>query len=217
MGVNGKHGHPAKDIGMEISESEVIKEFSDEEKIRLIQSHFTRIMEILGLDVNDSSLKDTPKRVAKMYVSEIFSGLNARNFPEITLFENTYGYDEMLIVKDISLYSICEHHFAPIIGKVHVGYFPREKVIGLSKVNRLARFFARKPQVQEKLTMEIAQSLEEVLQTRDVAVYIEANHLCVASRGVKDTDSYAKTSYYGGRFKQRALKSEFLEQIKNTG
>ena len=190
------------------------KALTDEEKIRQIQYHFSKIMQVMGLDLNDSSLKETPRRVAKMFIKEIFSGLDSANFPKITLFDNIYGYEEMLVEKDITLYSYCEHHFVPIIGKVHVAYFPTKKVIGLSKINRLVQFFARKPQVQEKLTMEIAHALQDVLKTDDVAVFIEADHLCVASRGIKDSNSLTKTSYFGGKFKQTGFRREFLENIR---
>ncbi|GJM31414.1 MAG: GTP cyclohydrolase 1 [Saprospiraceae bacterium] len=213
MNLNGKDKVTQNGIEATIPKPMHQNELTEEEKIRQIQEHFTKIMQVLGLDINDSSLKETPHRIAKMYVKEIFSGLNPRNFPKITLFDNTYGYHEMLIEKDITLYSYCEHHFVPIIGKVHIGYFPQDKVIGLSKINRLVKFWASRPQVQEKLTMEIATSLKSVLNTEDVAVYIEADHLCVASRGIKDISSLTKTGYYGGKFKEPSIKQEFLNGI----
>lgn len=174
---------------------------TDDEKIEKIRFHFAQIMETIGLDLTDDSLKDTPARVAKMYVKEIFSGLNEENYPNISLFENTYQYDQMLVEKNIQLYSYCEHHFVPIIGKVHVAYFPGKKVIGLSKINRLVQYFAKRPQVQERLTVNIGEGLKKALQTDSVAVYVEATHLCVASRGVNDTHSATTTSYFDGNFK----------------
>lgn len=189
-------------------------EKSDAEKIRLIEQHFTSIMDVLGLDLNDDSLKGTPHRVAKMYVKEIFQGLNPANKPKVALFENKYQYNEMLVEKNISFYSNCEHHFVPIIGKAHVAYISSGKVIGLSKLNRLVEYYAKRPQVQERLTMQIGKELQEVLQTKDVAVVIDAKHLCVASRGVEDDTSSTLTSYYSGVFKQDARKNEFLKYIE---
>lgn len=187
---------------------------NDEEKIKKISSHFKEIMQILGLDLNDDSLKGTPHRVAKMYVKEIFSGLNPDNKPEVTLFENKYKYNEMLIEKNISLYSYCEHHFVPIIGKAHVAYISSGKVIGLSKINRLVQYYAKRPQVQERLTNQIAEALKKVLNTEDVAVVIDAAHLCVASRGIKDTSSSTITANYSGKFLDEKTKNEFLTLIK---
>ena len=188
--------------------------FNDEQKIKLIANHFKAIMQIMGLDLTNDSLKGTPQRVAKMYVEEIFSGLNRDNKPEIALFENNYRYNEMLIEKDITLFSYCEHHFVPIIGKVHVAYISNGKVIGLSKINRLVQYYAKRPQVQERLTNQIAAGLMEALKTEDVAVVIDAVHLCVASRGIKDTNSSTITAYYSGRFKEEKTKNEFLNLIK---
>lgn len=188
---------------------------TESEKIEHIQFYFKRIMQVLGLDLSDSSLQDTPRRVAKMYVKEIFNGLNEDSFPSITVFENDYGYDQMLIEKDITLYSYCAHHFVPIIGRAHVAYYPSDYVVGLSKINRLVQHFSRKPQVQEKLTVEIANALKETLQTEDVAVFIEADHLCVASRGIKDTNSSTQTTFYGGKFKQNQIKLEFLKSVRD--
>lgn len=187
---------------------------SDAEKINLIESHFTDIMQILGLDLTDDSLKGTPHRVAKMYVEELFSGLNPKNKPAITLFENKYNYDEMLIEKDITLYSSCEHHFVPIIGKAHVAYFSNGDVIGLSKINRLVQYYAKRPQVQERLTNQIAEGLKEALQTEDVAVIIDASHLCVSCRGIKDTNASTITASYSGRFKNDKTKMEFISLTK---
>lgn len=185
----------------------------EKQKIERIRYHFKKIMQVLDLDLAEDTYRDTPQRVAEMYVNEIFQGLNPDNFPEITAFENSYNYDGMLVEKDITLYSYCAHHFVPIIGKAHVAYYPSEKVIGLSKINRLVHYFARRPQVQEKLTVEIAEAFIEVLETENVAVFIEADHLCVASRGVSDTNSSTQTSYYEGKFKQAGIKQEFLESV----
>lgn len=187
---------------------------NDEEKIDRIASHFQSIMHILGLDLNDDSLKDTPQRVAKMYVKEIFSGLNPANKPDITLFENKYQYKEMLIEKNISLYSYCEHHLVPIIGKAHVAYISTGKVIGLSKINRLVQYYSRRPQVQERLSNQIGEGLKKVLNTQDVAVLIDATHLCVASRGIKDTNSSTVTAFYSGKFLEKETRNEFLELVK---
>lgn len=191
-----------------------IDELTEAEKIRYIQFYFQKIMQVLGLDLDDENLKDTPRRVAEMYVNEIFSGLNPDNFPDMTSFENSYGYEGMLVEKDITLYSYCAHHFVPIIGKAHVAYYPTGRVVGISKINRLVQHFARKPQVQEKLTVEIADALKDALHTKDIAVLIEADHLCVASRGVKDISSSTQTSYFGGKFKQAEVKQELLEALK---
>lgn len=188
-------------------------ELSDNEKIDRIEASFKEIMLTLGLDLSDDSLKGTPKRVAKMYVKEIFSGLDARNFPKATLFENKFGYKEMLVEKDITFYSNCEHHFVPFYGKAHVAYFGADKVIGLSKLNRIVQYFAHRPQVQERLTNQIGKELQIVLQTENVAVFIEANHLCVASRGVKDTNSSTITTFYGGKFINDDLKNQFLNYV----
>ncbi|MFN5674143.1 MAG: GTP cyclohydrolase I FolE [Bacteroidia bacterium] len=191
-------------------------ELSDEEKIKRIKEHFKGIMLTLGLDLNDDSLKGTPDRVAKMYVQEIFSGLNPANKPKIALFENKYKYQNMLVEKDITFYSNCEHHFVPIIGKAHVAYCSNGQVIGLSKLNRIVQYFAKRPQVQERMTMQIATELQQVLSTQDVAVVIEAQHLCVSSRGVQDNSASTITSYYGGSFNQESRKQEFLTYIRTS-
>jgi GTP cyclohydrolase I len=193
---------------------EPISPLSDELKIQLISNHFRDIMQILGLDLDDDSLKDTPGRVAKMYVKEAFSGLNSRNKPAITLFDNKYQYNEMIVEKNITLYSYCEHHFVPIIGKAHIGYISNGKIIGLSKLNRIVQYHAKRPQVQERLTEEIAFSLKECLGTEHVAVIIDAVHLCVASRGVNDTNSSTVTAHYSGKFKNEATRREFFSFIK---
>ncbi|MCB0729802.1 MAG: GTP cyclohydrolase I FolE [Ignavibacteriae bacterium] len=186
----------------------------DELKIELIQNKFKDIMEILGLDLEDESLKDTPKRVAKMYVNEIFQGLKPENKPTPTLFENKFNFKEMLLEKNITIYSYCEHHFVPIIGKAHIAYIPNKHVIGLSKLNRIAQYFAKRPQVQERLTIQIADELKKVLQTEDVAVIIEADHLCVASRGVQDVNSSTVTSSYSGKFQNSDIRHELLTYLK---
>ena len=185
-------------------------ELDDDIKIELIAKKFKDIMDVLGLDLSDDSLKDTPARVAKMYVKEIFSGLNPANKPAITLFENKYQYNEMLLEKNISFYSNCEHHFVPIIGKAHVAYISNGTVIGLSKLNRIVEYFAKRPQVQERLTMQIANELKQVLKTEDVAVVLDAKHLCVSMRGVKDASSTTVTAHYSGKFKEEKTKKEFL-------
>ena len=186
----------------------------DDLKIELIEEKFRDIMNILGLDLNDDSLRGTPHRVAKMYVKEIFSGLNPANKPTVALFDNKYQYKEMLVQKDITFYSLCEHHFVPIIGKAHVAYISNGQVIGLSKINRIVQFYARRPQVQERLTIQIADAIKEALKTEDVAVVLDANHLCVASRGVQDVNSATVTSSYSGKFLNNQHRNEFLSYIE---
>lgn len=186
---------------------------NENEKMKKIEGHFRQIMETLGLDLNDDSLKGTPERVAKMYVKEIFSGLDPANKPKIALFQNRYQYNQMLVEKDITFYSNCEHHFVPIFGKAHVAYISNGKVIGLSKLNRIVQYFAKRPQVQERFTMQIAKELQDVLQTQDVAVLIDAKHLCVSSRGVQDNNSATVTSFYGGKFAEQSVKEEFLRYL----
>ncbi|HMU24314.1 MAG TPA: GTP cyclohydrolase I FolE [Ferruginibacter sp.] len=201
-----------------ITETQLIKnlhDLTDNEKISIIAGHFEKIMQTLGLDLNDDSLKGTPNRVAKLYVKELFSGLNPDNKPQISLFENKYGYKKMLVEKDITLFSSCEHHFVPIIGKAHVAYIPHKQVIGLSKINRLVQYYAKRPQVQERLTIQISDALKGILQHDDVAVLIEADHLCVASRGIKDTKSQTVTACYSGRFENTATQQEFLTYVYN--
>tara|TARA_R100000935_G_scaffold5823_1_gene13166 strand:+ start:327 stop:1025 length:699 start_codon:yes stop_codon:yes gene_type:complete len=175
-------------------------EISDSEKKEKISDLFAQIMDVMGLDLTDDSLKGTPNRVAKMYIEEIFSGLNPANKPKIALFENKYQYNQMLVEKNITFYSNCEHHFVPIIGQAHIAYVSSGKVIGLSKLNRIVQYYAKRPQVQERLTNQIAMELKSILNTEDVAVIIDAKHLCVSSRGVKDDTSATVTSYYGGVF-----------------
>ena len=188
-------------------------EMDDDLKMELIAKHFREIMNILGLDLTDDSLKGTPERVAKLYVQEIFSGLDPKNKPEVRLFENKYKYDEMLVEKDITFYSNCEHHFVPIIGKVHVGYISNGNVIGLSKIHRIVNYYAKRPQVQERMTIQITNELKEALKSEDVAVVIDAVHTCVSSRGVSDTTSSTVTSKFSGKFQQDTFKQEFLQHI----
>ena len=191
-------------------------EMKDSLKIDLIEKHFREIMNILGLDLNNDSLNGTPKRVAKMYVREIFSGLNPKNKPKIKLFGNNYNYGEMLVEKDITFYSSCEHHFVPIIGKAHVGYFSGGKIIGLSKINRIVQYYARRPQVQERLSVQITMELMNSLETKDVGVVIDATHLCVSSRGVGDTNSTTGTAHFNGKFRDKEVKKEFLDFINTN-
>ena len=188
-------------------------DISNKEKKEIIAEHFRAIMNTLGLDLNDDSLMGTPYRVAKMYIDEIFYGLNPENKPKIALFDNKYKYNEMLVEKDITFYSNCEHHFVPIYGKAHVAYKSSGKVIGLSKINRIVDYFARRPQVQERLTNQIGNELKDILETEDVAVVIDARHMCVSSRGVKDDSSSTITSFYSGSFKNKSTKNEFLNYI----
>jgi len=189
-------------------------EMSNDEKKKRISILFSEIMDILGLDLTDDSLKGTPDRVAKMYVEEIFSGLDPENKPKVALFDNKYQYNQMLLEKDITFYSNCEHHFVPIIGKAHVAYKSSGKVIGLSKLNRIVQYYAKRPQVQERLTNQIANELKAVLQTEDVAVIIDAKHLCVSSRGVKDDTSATVTTYYSGEFNRPEKIAELQNYLK---
>ena len=187
---------------------------SEEDKITAISGHFEAIMRELGLDLTDDSLAGTPRRVAKMYVQEWFKGLDPKHRPEVRLFENRYDYHQLLVERDITLFSCCEHHFVPIIGKAHIAYLPAGNVVGLSKLNRVVQYYARRPQVQERLTRQISEELKQSLGTDDVAVLIEADHLCVMSRGVNDTSSSTLTSEYSGRFaSEESLRGEFLRQI----
>ena len=187
---------------------------SGKEKIKIISEKFREIMVTLGLDLTDDSLNGTPERVAKMYVNELFSGLDPGNKPEATLFDNNYQYNQMIVEKNITLYSTCEHHFVPIIGKAQVAYISSGKVIGLSKLNRIVHYFSKRPQVQERMTMQIAEELKSILKTDDVAIVIEADHLCVQSRGIRDTNSSTITSYYSGKFNSETTRAEFLNYIR---
>ena len=189
-------------------------ELSDIEKVALINKDVKRIMETLGLDLTDDSLKGTPQRVAKMFVNEIFAGLNPEKKPIASTFENKYKYGEMLVEKNITVYSTCEHHLLPIVGKAHVAYISKGRVIGLSKMNRIVDYFAKRPQVQERMTMQIVQELQKALGTPDVACVVDAKHLCVNSRGIRDIDSSTVTSEFGGAFKEQSVKREFLDYIK---
>lgn len=188
---------------------------SDDEKIKIIQEHFEKIMYTLGLDLTDDSLKGTPKRVAKLYVKELFKGLNVASKPSMSTFENKYQYTEMLVEKNITVYSNCEHHFLPIVGKAHVAYIPNGKVIGLSKINRIVDHFSRRPQVQERLALQILNEMKVALNTEDVAVYIDAEHMCVSSRGVSDQSSSTITVEYSGKFKEESTKKEFLTYVND--
>jgi GTP cyclohydrolase I len=187
---------------------------SDSEKIEAIQVDVKNILNTLGMDLTDDSLKGTPKRVAKMFVNEIFGGLNPEKKPKASTFENKYKYGEMLVEKNITLYSTCEHHLLPIVGKAHIAYISNGTVVGLSKMNRIVDYFAKRPQVQERLTMQIVKELQAVLNSDDVACVIDAKHLCVNSRGIRDIDSSTVTSEFGGKFKNSVTKREFLDYIK---
>tara|TARA_B100000614_G_C14562667_1_gene497741 strand:+ start:6989 stop:7693 length:705 start_codon:yes stop_codon:yes gene_type:complete len=188
-------------------------DISDDEKIQKIKHYFEKIMSTLGLDLTDDSLKDSPLRVAKMYVREMCSGLNPKNKPSVSLFSNKYDYDKMIVEKDIKFYSNCEHHFLPIIGKAHVAYISNGNVIGLSKMHRIVNYYSKRPQVQERLTVQIFNELKDVLKTEDVALIIDADHLCVASRGIKDITSSTITYQSGGQFKKDSKWAEFLSLI----
>lgn len=222
--INGHklNGFTHKDIGddhlytgLETPMKSDAFELSDTEKKQRIALLFQEIMDVMGLDLTDDSLKGTPERVAKMYIDEIFSGLNPANKPKIALFDNKYQYNQMLVEKNITFYSNCEHHFVPIIEKAHVAYISSGKVIGLSKLNRIVQYYAKRPQVQERLTNQIAEDLKRILGTENVAVIIDAKHLCVSSRGVKDESSATVTSYYGGKFNTPSKITELQNYIKN--
>lgn len=187
---------------------------SDKDKMVSIQKHFHAIMEEIGLDMTDDSLRGTPHRVAKMFIQEIFSGLNPANKPKMSVFENSYQYDKMLVEANISFNSTCEHHFLPIIGKAHIGYVSSGKVIGLSKLNRIVDYYSRRPQVQERLIMQIFNELKSVLNTDDVIVVMEAKHLCVSSRGIKDESSFTSTIQYGGIFNKKENRNDFFNLIQ---
>ena len=184
---------------------------SDDEKIAVIQEHFAKIMTELGLDLTDDSLSGTPYRFAKMYVKELFYGLNPANKPKISVFENKYGYQKMLVEQNITIDSSCEHHFLPITGYAHVGYIPKDKVVGLSKINRLVDYYSHRPQVQERLCLQILKDLQETLGTEDVIVIVNAKHLCVSSRGIKDKNSFTTTVEYGGAFEDTNIRNEFFK------
>ncbi|MDC9723042.1 MAG: GTP cyclohydrolase I FolE [Urechidicola sp.] len=189
-------------------------DLTDAEKIERIEKNVYEILDTLGMDLTDDSLQGTPKRVAKSFVNELFSGLNPKAKPHLSTFDNNYKYGEMLVEKNIVVYSTCEHHLLPIVGRAHIAYISNGNVIGLSKMNRIVEYFAKRPQVQERLTMQVVQALQEALGTDDVACVIDAKHLCVNSRGVKDIDSSTVTSEFGGKFKNQETKREFLDYIK---
>ena len=189
-------------------------EKTDEEKMKTIESHFKSIMQEMGMDMTDDSLKGTPHRVAKMFIKEIFSGLDPKNKPKISVFDNSYKYDKMLVEANITFNSTCEHHFLPIFGKAHIGYISSGKVIGLSKLNRIVDYFSRRPQVQERLIMQIFNDLKIALKTENVIVVMEASHLCVSSRGIKHENSYTSTIQYGGIFNEKENRDDFFNMVK---
>lgn len=189
-------------------------DITNEEKIKFIEKNVYEILHTLGLDLTDDSLKETPKRVAKSFVNELFAGLNPENKPSLSTFENSYKYGEMLVEKNITVYSTCEHHLLPIVGKAHIAYISEGSVIGLSKMNRIVDYYAKRPQVQERLTMQIVQALQKVMKTKNVACVIDAKHLCVNSRGIRDVASSTITAEYGGKFKEESVKQEFLKYIQ---
>ncbi|ULC58617.1 GTP cyclohydrolase I FolE [Flaviramulus sp. BrNp1-15] len=217
--LNGVSIHDIGDehlyTGLETPMKKDAFKLTDTEKKERIAILFEEIMDVMGLDLTDDSLKGTPQRVAKMYIDEIFSGLNPQNKPKVALFDNKYQYNQMLVEKNITFYSNCEHHFVPIIGKAHVAYISSGKVIGLSKLNRIVQYYAKRPQVQERLTNQIANELKNILETEDVAVIIDAKHLCVSSRGIKDDTSATVTTYYGGKFNSPEKITELQNYINN--
>lgn len=202
--VSGSAKNPVREDAFDLSETE---------KIELIEKDFTHILHTLGMDLNDDSLSGTPLRVAKMFVKEIFGGLNPEKKPKLSTFDNNYKYGEMLVEKNITLYSTCEHHLLPIVGKAHVAYISNGTVVGLSKMNRIVDYYAKRPQVQERLTIQIVRELQKVLNTDDVACVIDAKHLCVNSRGIRDIESSTVTAEYGGKFKNESVRREFLEYL----
>ena len=216
--LNGFSNHEIGDdhlfTGLETPMKKDAFKLSDGEKKKKIAVLFEEIMDVMGLDLTDDSLKGTPERVAKMYIDEIFSGLNPKNKPKVALFDNKYQYNQMLVEKDITFYSNCEHHFVPIIGKAHISYISAGRVIGLSKLNRIVNYYAQRPQVQERLTNQIAEELKGILGTEDVAVIIDAKHLCVSSRGIKDDTSATVTAFYGGAFNTTAKIAELQNYLK---
>ena len=189
-------------------------EISDDEKISKIEKNVKEILYTLGMDMNDDSLKGTPKRVAKAYVKELFGGLNPENLPTSSTFENKYKYGEMLVEKNITVFSTCEHHLLPIYGKAHVAYFAKDEVVGLSKMNRIVDYYSRRPQVQERLNIQIVKALQKILKTQDVACIIDAKHMCVNSRGIRHIDCSTVTGDFGGKFKDKLIKREFLDYIR---
>jgi len=202
--ISTNHDTPLRDDAFELS---------DTDKINSIKKDVTNIMQTLGLDLTDDSLKGTPNRVAKMFVNEIFGGLNPDKKPKASTFDNKYQYGEMLVEKNITVYSTCEHHLLPIVGRAHVAYISNGTVVGLSKMNRIVDYYAKRPQVQERLTIQIVKELQKALGTEDVACVIDAKHLCVNSRGIRDIESSTVTSEFGGQFKKKATRREFLDYI----
>jgi len=188
----------------------------DKSKIELIEKHFAEIMNTLGLDLSDDSLKGTPHRVARMFVKEVFSGLNPDSKPKIKLFKNNFNYRQMLVERNISVNSYCEHHFVPVTGKAHIAYISNGSVIGLSKINRIVQYYAKRPQLQERLTEQIANELKTTLNTEDVAVIIEATHMCVTMRGIKDENSNTVTASFHGKFLDKDTKNEFLNYLNTS-
>lgn len=217
-GNHSNHLHIIEDdhhfTGIETPMRKDAFELDDESKVDMIEEQFRKIMTVLGLDLTDDSLRNTPRRVARMFVKEIFKGLDPANKPEITLFENKYQYGGMLLEKDIAVKSYCEHHFVPIVGRAHVAYISNGMVIGLSKINRIVDYFARRPQVQERLTIQIAEELKKILDTEDVAVFLESTHFCVTMRGVEDDHSSTITTSFHGTFKNDQMRNEFLNLVR---
>jgi GTP cyclohydrolase I len=221
--VNNNSGADAEDLGddhigtaVQTPLREDAFDLSDEEKIKKIESHFHEIMQTLGLDLNDESLSGTPQRVAKMYVKEIFQGLNPKNRPDAKKFNNKYEYRDLVVVKNINVTSFCEHHFLPFLGKAHVAYKSSGRVIGLSKINRMVDYYSRRPQVQERLTLQIADELQGSLGTEDVAVFIESKHLCVSTRGIEDRESSTVTTEYRGEFREETSQQRFIDYIRSN-
>jgi GTP cyclohydrolase I len=221
--VNNNSGADAEDLGddhigtaVQTPLREDAFDLSDDEKIKIIESHFQEIMQTLGLDLNDESLSGTPHRVAKMYVKEIFQGLNPKNRPDAKKFSNKYEYRDLVVVKNINVTSFCEHHFLPFLGKAHVAYKSSGRVIGLSKINRMVDYYSRRPQVQERLTLQIADELQGSLGTEDVAVFIESKHLCVSTRGIEDRESSTVTAEYRGEFREEISQQRFIDYIRSN-
>ena len=206
--------HDHKNFSIETPLRDDAFEVSDDEKISIIQKNVKEILETLGMDMTDDSLKGTPKRVAKAYVKELFGGLDPKNLPTSSTFENKYQYGEMLVEKNITVFSTCVHHLLPIYGKAHVAYFAKDRVVGLSKMNRIVDYYARRPQVQERLNIQIVKALQEILKTDDVACIIDAKHMCVNSRGIRHIDCSTVTGEFGGKFKDKLTKREFLDYIR---
>ena len=227
---NGKNGHPIDEFalarrnedygdhhaatGIETPLREGAFDLTDDEKMESIEKYFEKIMHTLGLDLADDSLRGTPRRVAKMFVKEIFYGLNPENKPSISVFDNKFRYGEMLVEKNIKVHSTCEHHFLPVTGRAHVAYISSGKVIGLSKLNRIVEYYAKRPQVQERMTVQIIEELKKALNTQDVAVVIEAKHMCVVCRGIQDESSTTLTAEYSGKFRQRQNREEFMNYLR---